>query len=201
MWQENIVALLLAYLLGSFPSAYLLVKWRYHQDVTAEGSGNVGTLNVLRTTRSKSLSALVLLMDFAKGFLVAALAQKFFSTNLFIPGAMIVLAVLGHNYPVWLRFHGGRGLATSAGVMIVFSPVLVGIWLILWGVTYALLRKVIYASVLVTISLFVFIWWPGEAFVAAPLEIPVTVICFLILIKHIPRIRDTWMESKMESIK
>ena len=201
MWLENSIALLPAYLLGSIPSAYLLVKWRYHRDVTTDGSGNVGTMNVFRTTRSKPLSVLVLLMDFSKGLLAAGLARQFFSADPFMIGAAAVLAVLGHNYPVWLKFHGGRGLATGAGVMVLLAPSLAGVWLVLWALVYSILRKVIYASVLVTSALFIFIWWPGALFVANRLAIPVSIICILILIKHIPGIRDIWLKSKAESIE
>ena len=78
MWLQIILSIFIAYLIGSIPSAYILVRWFYKQDITGEGSGNVGTLNVFRTTKSKALAFVVLVIDFSKGLIVILLAKHFY---------------------------------------------------------------------------------------------------------------------------
>lgn len=197
MWLESISLTLLAYLIGSFPSAYLLVKWRYNRKVTQEGSGNVGTFNVLRTTKSKSLSVAVLVLDFLKGLIAVYIGKSLFPDQLFIWGAMAVFAVIGHNYTVWLGFKGGRGLATAAGVLVVLAPMILLIWVIVWVAFYLLIKQIIYSSVIATIVCVVFLWWPNEIFSSSEVAVPISIISVLIIIKHIPRIKDGLMKRSI----
>jgi acyl phosphate:glycerol-3-phosphate acyltransferase len=121
------------YLAGSIPSAYLVAKWFRGIDIRKVGSGNVGSSNVMRSA-SKWLAIPVILFDFGKGALVTWLAKEFGFPVL----AQIVVgtaAVIGHNWPVFLNFQGGRGAATSLGVILVISPLLA---LILVPMAYAL---------------------------------------------------------------
>jgi acyl-phosphate glycerol 3-phosphate acyltransferase len=114
-----ILIAVIAYLLGSFPTAYLINK-----DVLKRGSGNVGTMNVLRTTGSKKLAVFTLVLDVAKAvlavFLVSWLAGLGY--NLLI-GLLVASAfvILGHNYSVFLKFKGGRGLASLFGVVLALN--------------------------------------------------------------------------------
>lgn len=190
MWIQTILSSIFAYLFGSFPSAYLLVKWRYHKRVTEEGSGNVGTFNALRTTKSKPLSAAVLLLDFLKGATAVYLGKYLFSVSPEQLGFMAVFVVLGHNYTIWLGFKGGRGLATSAGVAAVIAPFFLLIWLIGWALFYLFRRQIIYASVFATVLTPVFLWWPNDKFAPGEIATSFTIICVLIIIKHIPRLKD-----------
>jgi len=156
MLLQIIISILIAYLIGSIPSAYILVRLFYKQDITGEGSGNVGTLNVLRTTKSKALAFVVLVLDFSKGLIVILLAKHFYSDQPIILGILAIVVVFGHNYTIWLNFHGGRGLATSAGVLIVFAPIILGIWLVCWLITYLILRQIIFASVISIFGILIF---------------------------------------------
>lgn len=106
------LALLLGYALGSIPFGLLLAKAAGKGDIRQIGSGNIGATNVLRTG-SKGLAAAVLLLDAAKGFLAVWLAWRWFPD---VAGFAALGAVLGHCFPVWLRFKGGKGVATTAGV-------------------------------------------------------------------------------------
>lgn len=109
---ETIWALLAGYLLGSIPFGLLLTRAAGLGDVRNIGSGNIGATNVLRTGR-KGLAAATLLLDLVKGFLPVFLASRWY------PGleAWVALgAVIGHCFPVWLKFRGGKGVATTAGV-------------------------------------------------------------------------------------
>jgi glycerol-3-phosphate acyltransferase PlsY len=106
------LALLGGYVLGSIPFGLLLAKAAGKGDIRAIGSGNIGATNVLRTG-SKGLAAATLLLDGAKGFLAVWLAWRY------LPDAAPLAAlgaVLGHCFPVWLRFRGGKGVATTLGV-------------------------------------------------------------------------------------
>lgn len=198
MWFKSGLFIVLAYLIGSLPFAYLLVKWRYKRKVTQEGTGNVGTFNVLRTTKSKPLSFAVLLMDFLKGFAAIYIGRYFFIDYPVVWGAMAVFVVIGHNYTVWLGFKGGRGLATSAGVVVVLAPMILLIWLIIWAVLYLILRQIIYSSVFAVFACMFFIWWPNEKFVSFEVAIPISIMSIFIIIKHIPRLKDGWMKRSIE---
>jgi glycerol-3-phosphate acyltransferase PlsY len=111
-WQGILAALALAYLLGSIPFGLLLTRLAGLGDVRDIGSGNIGATNVLRTG-NKGLAAATLLLDLAKGATAVVLAARF------LPGAEGPAAlgvVIGHCFPVWLGFKGGKGVATTAGV-------------------------------------------------------------------------------------
>lgn len=112
-WINMFLALMLGYLLGSIPFGLLLTKIAGGGDIREIGSGNIGATNVLRTGR-KGLAALTLLLDLLKGFVAVWLAREY------LPGGEAVAAAgafFGHLYPVWLKFKGGKGVATYAGIM------------------------------------------------------------------------------------
>ncbi len=199
MWIQTAVGGVLAYFIGSIPSAYLLVRWRFHQDITRTGSGNVGAINALRTTHSKPLAVLVLLVDFSKGLAVVLLASWWFPANSITLTIMTVAVVVGHNYPIWLKFRGGRGLASSAGVLTMVAPKLVGIWLLLWGIGYLLWRTIVYASVAATLLIYLLLGLPG--FILAPvvgLRIAM-ILGILILIRHVPRFKEAWQTRQVKA--
>lgn len=113
IWLNMIFALGLGYGLGAIPFGLLLTKAAGGGDIRSIGSGNIGATNVLRTGR-KGLAALTLLLDLLKGFAAVWIAGHFF------PGAELAAAAgafFGHLYPVWLKFKGGKGVATYAGIM------------------------------------------------------------------------------------
>ena len=124
----HLIAFLIAYLLGSIPFGYLLTRAAGKGDIRAVGSGNIGATNVLRTG-SKALAAATLLLDAAKGFAAVILAQNFLpeAVNFAAAGAMI-----GHLYPVWLRFKGGKGVATLLGVLAPLLPIAAIVYAIVW---------------------------------------------------------------------
>ncbi len=107
-----IAAFLVAYLCGSVPFGLLLTRLAGTEDLRSIGSGNIGATNVLRTGR-KGLAAGTLLLDLLKGLGAVLLVQRFFPG---MEGLAALAAVLGHCFPVWLRFRGGKGVATTAGV-------------------------------------------------------------------------------------
>jgi len=139
IWQEPAFALLLSYLLGSIPFGLILTRLAGTEDLRAIGSGNIGATNVLRTGR-KSLAAATLLLDGLKGAAGVWIA-------LAVAGAPLLGAVgafIGHLYPVWLRFRGGKGVATLLGVLAALSWPVALICAATWILALLLLR---YSSV------------------------------------------------------
>ena len=116
-----------AYLLGSIPTGYLLVRLFRHQDIRSVGSGNIGATNVLRSG-GKGLGAATFILDMLKGsgsvYLGALLAASLmpFTPVRNFEALAALFAVLGHMFPVWLGFHGGKGVATGFGVFLVAAP-------------------------------------------------------------------------------
>lgn len=131
-----------SYLIGSFPSAYLLVKWKTHQDIRKMGSGNVGALNSYEVTRSKVVGLSVLMIDAVKGALAVGLTGILFGDSFLFLGMACLFSVAGHNYPIWLGFKGGRGLATAAGAFLTLNWFFVVLWCIWWSITYLLTRNI-----------------------------------------------------------
>lgn len=140
-----IVVVLLSYLLGSIPFSYLVAR-SWGVDVRRVGSGNVGATNVMRSAgKAAGLAAFVL--DFLKG-LAAAAGAKYVSPEGPLPAVAAVTAVLGHMYPVWLRFRGGKGVATGAGAFLPLAPLptalgLVGFTLVLVATRYASIASIV----------------------------------------------------------
>jgi len=133
---DMIVALLIGYLLGSIPFGLILTRFGGKGDIREIGSGNIGATNVLRTG-SKPLAAATLLLDAAKGAAAVLIAQRFWPdfTNFAAAGALI-----GHLYPVWLRFRGGKGVATLLGILIPLLPIAALVYALLWFGLLLLLR-------------------------------------------------------------
>jgi glycerol-3-phosphate acyltransferase PlsY len=114
--------LALAYLLGSIPFGYLLVRFFRKEDIRALGSGNIGATNVARAG-AKGLGLLTLALDLLKGVAAVVIAKRVSpGTPSDLMVAAAVAAVLGHVFPVWLRFKGGKGVATALGVFLVIAP-------------------------------------------------------------------------------
>jgi glycerol-3-phosphate acyltransferase PlsY len=133
-----LLAVLIGYLLGSIPFGVLLTRMSGAGDLTKIGSGNIGATNVLRTGR-KGLAALTLILDGAKGAVAVLLMPLLFPGNEQLAPLAAIAALLGHLYPIWLRFRGGKGVATLFGLMAALhwpsSLVYAVLWIVLLAVT------------------------------------------------------------------
>lgn len=116
-----LLALVIAYLLGSVPFGYLLVKWRTGGDVRSAGSGNIGATNVLRTT-GRGAGAATLLLDIAKGYLAVWIAARLVGNNELWTSAAALAVMAGHAYPVFLKFQGGKAVASFVGAFLRLTP-------------------------------------------------------------------------------
>ena len=123
-----IIAFLVAYLLGSIPFGLVLTRFAGKGDIRDVGSGNIGATNVLRTG-SKGLAAATLVLDALKGALAVWLAQRFWPDGELYAAAG---ALIGHLYPVWLGFRGGKGVATLLGILAPLLPVAALVYAIVW---------------------------------------------------------------------
>ena len=159
------VSFLFGYLCGSVPFGILLTRFRGGPDLRSVGSGNIGATNVLRTGR-KGLAAATLIGDMLKGT-VAVLVTGYVLDQRFALIAAIG-AFLGHLFPVWLRFRGGKGVATYIGLLLGFQawPALAAFCAI-WIAVAALTRYSSLAALLATAATPVVLWWRGDASVAA----------------------------------
>ena len=131
------IALIVGYLLGSIPFGLLLTKLAGTGDIRSVGSGNIGATNVLRTGR-KGLAAGTLLGDMLKGTVAVLLMHRVGGTNAGLVAGLG--AVLGHVFPVWLGFKGGKGVATYVGVLIAVSSVVALMFAAIWAVVAAVSR-------------------------------------------------------------
>lgn len=147
----NFFIILISYLFGSIPSGYILTKYFSKIDITKEGSGNIGATNVLRSG-SKRLAIFTLLLDASKGIIPIIIFYN--STfSLILAG---LSSFIGHNYPIWLKFNGGKGIATYLGISFAISLKLGLIFILIWLIT-ALISKTSSISSLLTIFLIPFI--------------------------------------------
>jgi len=183
-----------AYLLGSIPVGYLLVRIFRHQDIRTVGSGNIGATNVLRSG-SKGLGAATFVLDMLKGCCAVWLGG--FLGSLLLPTTSLrsaqalaaLCAVLGHMYPVWLRFRGGKGVATGFGVFLVAAPWAALAAISVFFIVLILSRYVSLASILGAASFPIFAWYlvvgarPAE-FIAVQ-----SAVALLIIVKHHQNIR------------
>jgi glycerol-3-phosphate acyltransferase PlsY len=155
-----VTALSLAYLLGSIPFGYLLVRAFRKEDIRATGSGNIGATNVVRSG-AKGLGIATLLLDLLKGYAAVLLAQHLatragLSDPFQLMALAAVLAVVAHIYPIWLGFKGGKGVATALGVFLALVPAAAGGILLVFIVLFAITRIVSLASIIAAVSLLFF---------------------------------------------
>jgi glycerol-3-phosphate acyltransferase PlsY len=159
MSLEFVLLCVAAYLLGSVPAAYLAVKWSRGIDIRQYGTGKVGASNVMRLT-SKWLALLVAIFDIGKGALMVWAAQML-GLNAAAQVTVGVVTIIGHNWPIFLNFQGGRGVFTSLGVITMLSPWL-GLIIFVMPYTLAPIRQVALGVFFALASLPIFSWFLSQ---------------------------------------
>jgi len=176
LWIAPAGALLLGYLLGSIPFGLILTRVFGAGDLRQIGSGNIGATNVLRTGR-KGLAAATLLLDAAKGFAAVAIAEALWPGNGVLAAAA---AFLGHLYPIWLKFRGGKGVATMMGIVLALHWPCAVVYAVVWLGLLAVLRISSLAGMAAAVSAPV----SAAFFSAFDIVLPLLALALLVLWKH-----------------
>ena len=185
----------MAYLLGSISFSYIFIKKFYDKDLRSEGSGNLGMLNSYEASKDKVLTFAILMLDMTKAIYCIALVNLLFYESYLI-GTIIagIGTILGHNWNIFLRFRGGRGLAPAAGISIVvnFYPLI--IWLASWTISKAFTKNIHISNCISSILTIAILWispldlifsfdsW--ESITPDALRILFTAINILIILSH-----------------
>lgn len=186
--MNNLLAVALpifAYLLGSIPVGWIVGKVFYHKDIRKDGSGNVGATNALRLFGTAT-GIVVLLLDAAKGFIATFLAVKLLPAGSPIMALCALLVILGHVFPLYLGFKGGKGVATAAGAFLGVAPASLGLGLVAFIIVTWLSRYVSLGSIVAALVFLVHSLWQisrAEAADYASLVL-ISFVVLMIIIKH-----------------
>jgi glycerol-3-phosphate acyltransferase PlsY len=154
--MEYLFSSAIGYLLGSFPTAFIFLKKTKGIDITKEGSGNVGAMNSFEITSSKAIGITVFFIDFIKGISSVLIPAFLFPNEFIYPAISLLFAVFSHCFNPWIKFNGGRGLATAAGGAAFLFPFLLVVWAVLWVIFYMMRKDIIFANISSTVfSIFV----------------------------------------------
>ena len=175
------LVLALGYLLGSVPFGLILTRLAGTEDLRSIGSGNIGATNVLRTGR-KGLAAATLLLDALKGTAAVLIGAQFGPAAAGIAG---LGAFLGHLYPVWLKFKGGKGVSTYLGVLLGLLPVAALIFAVVWLATAFISRYSSLAALVASVAAPLAAFWLGHSHTA----ILVALLAVLVIWKHLANIK------------
>lgn len=183
-----------AYLLGSIPVGYVLVRIFRRKDIRTRGSGNIGATNVLRS-EGKGLGAATFALDVVKGAAAVLLGAAVAAPVLpMVPQRNVeafaaLCAVLGHMFPVWLRFRGGKGVATGFGVFLVAAPAAALAAITVFAIIFAITRYVSLGSILGAASFPFFAYFMVHGQKPAFFVAVQAIVALLIIVKHHPNIR------------
>jgi glycerol-3-phosphate acyltransferase PlsY len=200
-----LVGFVLGYLIGSIPFAYLLTRKVAKVDIRQAGSGNVGGYNAYVVTTSKWMGLLVIVLDCAKGFIAVQASLWLFPSAYLSQGMALLGALAGHNYPFWLSFKGGRGLATAAGGMLLLGPSYVVIWSLVWLVAKKLKCEILESNLVAILATPPILWALPWNLVKTLIVVHVEsgtflffgcVLSVVLLLSHFDAIRDVWKDTR-----
>ena len=208
MTTATVIVAVVSYLLGSIPFGYLLVRLFRGEDVRQTGSGNIGATNVARTG-SKGLAIATLLLDALKGYVAVVFAFRTAAhidvrvsdtmsaslkaldahASYRLAALAALFAILGHMFPIWLRFKGGKGVATALGAFLALAPTAVLVSLVVFVAAVALTRYVSLGSILAAAVFPVAAWWLSPFVRATTTMVLLGASSLLIIIRHKDNIR------------
>lgn len=193
LFNINVQFYILSYLVGGIPFGLLLAKYFTGKDIRESGSGSIGATNVLRVLKetnpklAKKLAILTVTLDALKGIVVLFVA-KFLGLSLETLWAIAIFAVVGHCYSPYLKFEGGKGVATGAGVLLVLLPFETCIAFIAWFVVGKVLKISSLSSLLALASLMISAYIIHPTMEGINSHAPLWIIAFIIVYKHLPNI-------------
>ncbi len=162
-----IISILAGYLVGSIPTAYLVVRLMSGLDVRTQGSKNVGAFNAYDVTKSKRTGILVGILDGVKGLAIAVTAGQILGGSFWIQSSALLGGIIGHNYPLWLRFHGGRGLSTAAGGVFAIGVSYTIVWCLIWFISSKIFKDILNMNLIAIILTPIFILLLPSAWIEA----------------------------------
>ena len=177
-----LLPIIIAYLIGSFPTGLILTKIFAKKNIKDHGSGNIGATNVLRVA-GKKLGYLTFLLDGLKGLLAVFIGFKMVESD-FTKNLIIISAVCGHIFPIWLKFKGGKGVATFILISAYVSPVMFITMVVSWYGVFKMFYIVSLSSIIAMLSVIIFQITFPTPFVMANL-----IVAFLIIFKHFDNIQ------------
>ena len=144
-----LLSAIIGYLLGSIPTGYLMLK-RQGINIMTSGSGNVGAMNTFDITNSKVTGLLVFFIDAIKGLLSVYIPLLLFPFGFGYAAIALLFAVLSHCYNPWIKFKGGRGLATSLGGTLLIAPFIPTLWIFTWILVYLIKKDILLGNIIAT---------------------------------------------------
>nr|WP_264720247.1 glycerol-3-phosphate 1-O-acyltransferase PlsY [Wolbachia endosymbiont (group B) of Eucosma cana] len=181
--MEIFVVFVLSYILGSIPFSLIIAKIN-GINLREVGSGNIGATNVARTG-NKFLAAIALFLDTSKGFIAVYTAQQFCDNNDFYIYVSAILAVLGHMFPIWLRFNGGKGVATTLGVLVALNISIALAFVFVWLIVFFIFRYSSLASLAANAAAVI-----ASFFFQKELFLILLTVAILIFLKHYKNIAN-----------
>ncbi|MFT4313881.1 glycerol-3-phosphate acyltransferase [Wolbachia endosymbiont of Nasonia vitripennis] len=181
--MEKYIILILSYILGSIPFSLIIAKIN-GINLREVGSGNIGATNVARTG-NKRLAVLALFLDSLKGFVGVYTAQQFCDNNDFYIYVSAILAVLGHMFPIWLRFNGGKGVATTLGVLVALNISIALAFVFVWLIVFFIFRYSSLASLAANAAAVI-----ASFFFQKELFLILLTVAILIFLKHYKNIAN-----------
>jgi len=177
---------LFAYFLGSIPFGYLIVRWQKGVDVRSTGSGSTGATNVMRNLGIVGFVA-TFILDVGKGTFAVLLASRLTSGDPRWIAASSVAAILGHCFPVWLKFRGGKGVATGVGVFLALAPLQVALALVIFAIVVAIWRYISLGSIVATAAFPLLVYFMKHP--PLPIVLGAAVSALIIIAMHHANIR------------
>lgn len=196
--MQKTIFLILSYIIGSVPFGLIVAYLVKDIDIRKFGSGNIGATNVVRVV-GKKWGILVFVLDFLKGFFPPFAAKFFLPADNYTYISIAILPILGHMFPVFLKFKGGKGVATSIGALCGLSIIFPRLWFVLlislgiWLIVFFIFRYVSLASLLLGLSFFVF-----SVVFTLPREVIgfSLIICIFITIRHTKNIKNLFTKKE-----
>lgn len=146
MTIQIVIVAVMGYIIGAIPFSWLLARVVTGKDIRREGSGNVGAMNAYETSHHAWLGIVAAVLDMLKGAAAVFLAHSISGGDFSIVGIAVFFVVTGHNYSIFLRMRGGRGLAPVAGAMLVINPLPVFLFCVMWVTGYYIIRKNVHVA-------------------------------------------------------
>jgi glycerol-3-phosphate acyltransferase PlsY len=198
---EKTLAVVLGYLIGAIPSAFLIIKLFAKKDILSDGTGNAGAMNSYEVTGKKYIGIMVFLADLLKGILAVIIGSLISQGDFLIIGITAAWSVIGHNFNFFFGLKGGRGLATTTGVFFALNPYPVIAWVLVWLASYYIIRKNVHiANAAACLGAPLMMFSTNNQLIALmniqqipdlfQLKILVTVLSFIILLRHIQPLKE-----------